>query len=154
VYALTDVIWTTYHANPTDTQDLQQLEKEVIADSYSALEMYTGGTHDLGNSGNSSNNGGERGRGIERVQGKREPAERREQQFSVASVDKQRHTEPSAGGREPYQYNPYGLQNGIVERTESPSQESCDAGGYQSESISSASAGTSYSECSSGGVDW
>ena len=29
--AHTDVLWTTIHANPTDTQDLEQLEREIIA---------------------------------------------------------------------------------------------------------------------------
>lgn len=36
VYALTDVVWTTIHLNPTNTQDLEQLEREIIAPTYQA----------------------------------------------------------------------------------------------------------------------
>lgn len=36
VYALTDVVWTTIHLNPSDTQDLEQLEREIIAPTYQA----------------------------------------------------------------------------------------------------------------------
>ena len=37
VVALTDVIWTTYHLNPTDTRDLAVLEREIIASDYKEL---------------------------------------------------------------------------------------------------------------------
>lgn len=36
VYAVEDVIWTTYH--PTEETDLAEIEKEVIAESYEELE--------------------------------------------------------------------------------------------------------------------
>lgn len=38
VVALTDVIWTTYHLNPSDTRDLAELEKQIIASDYKELE--------------------------------------------------------------------------------------------------------------------
>ncbi len=34
LYAVTDLVWTTIHANPTNTRDLKEIEKIVIADSY------------------------------------------------------------------------------------------------------------------------
>ena len=37
LYAITDLTWVTVHNNPTNTQDLEELEKLVIAPSY---EMY------------------------------------------------------------------------------------------------------------------
>lgn len=37
VLALTDVMWTTYHHNPTNTQDLKELERLIIAEDYAAL---------------------------------------------------------------------------------------------------------------------
>jgi hypothetical protein len=54
VLALTDTIWTTYHPNPTDTQDLVLIEEEVIAESYEALAAYKESTCDLGNNSNNS----------------------------------------------------------------------------------------------------
>lgn len=36
-----DLIWTTVHPNPTDTRDLDQLERELIAPDYEALEHET-----------------------------------------------------------------------------------------------------------------
>lgn len=38
VKALTDTQWTTIHLNPTNTQDLVELEKAIIAESYEELE--------------------------------------------------------------------------------------------------------------------
>ena len=38
VTALTDVVWTTYHLNPTNTTDLAELEQAIIAKDYTALE--------------------------------------------------------------------------------------------------------------------
>jgi len=34
LYAITELVWTTIHHNPTNTQNLEELEKIVIADSY------------------------------------------------------------------------------------------------------------------------
>lgn len=39
VYAHTDTVWVTVHLNPTNTQDLLQLEEQVIAKSYEAFEI-------------------------------------------------------------------------------------------------------------------
>lgn len=39
VWALTDTIWTTYHPNPTDTQDLDEIEAYVIAKDYEELGL-------------------------------------------------------------------------------------------------------------------
>jgi hypothetical protein len=38
VLVLEETVWTTYHENPTNTRDLAQLENEIIAPSYLALE--------------------------------------------------------------------------------------------------------------------
>lgn len=38
VLALDDVVWTTVHANPTDTHDLEELERLIIAPTFAALE--------------------------------------------------------------------------------------------------------------------
>lgn len=38
VYALEDTIWATVHLNPSETQDLEKIEREVISPSYEALE--------------------------------------------------------------------------------------------------------------------
>ena len=38
VRAITDVVWVTVHSNPSDTQDLKQLESEIISPSFDALE--------------------------------------------------------------------------------------------------------------------
>ena len=38
VKVLEDCYWTTYHHNPTNTQDLAQLEREIIAESYDELD--------------------------------------------------------------------------------------------------------------------
>lgn len=43
VKAITDTVWTTIHLNPTNTQDLKQLEDEIIAESYHAYEMFAKG---------------------------------------------------------------------------------------------------------------
>lgn len=40
LYAVTDLIWITVHLNPTNTQDLQKLEKIVIAESYQDFDKY------------------------------------------------------------------------------------------------------------------
>jgi len=40
LYAITDLVWTTVHHNPTNTQDLEELEKIVIADSYKDYEKF------------------------------------------------------------------------------------------------------------------
>ena len=39
-YALTDVVWINVHPNTTDTQDLDKLEKEVIAEDYEEHNRY------------------------------------------------------------------------------------------------------------------
>ena len=38
VKTITDTIWITVHANPTNTQDLEKLEKITIAESYDEYE--------------------------------------------------------------------------------------------------------------------
>ena len=38
VYAYEDTLWLTVHPNPDDDQDLETLEKNIIAPSYEALE--------------------------------------------------------------------------------------------------------------------
>jgi hypothetical protein len=40
VKTLSDTIWITIHSNPTNTQDLDELEKIVIAEDYNAYEKY------------------------------------------------------------------------------------------------------------------
>tara|TARA_R100000541_G_scaffold25943_1_gene35510 strand:- start:1841 stop:2311 length:471 start_codon:yes stop_codon:yes gene_type:complete len=40
LYAKTDLVWTTVHLNPTNTQDLVELEKEIIADSFEDYELF------------------------------------------------------------------------------------------------------------------
>lgn len=40
LYAVTELVWTTIHHNPTNTQDLQELEKIVIADSYETYKKF------------------------------------------------------------------------------------------------------------------
>lgn len=39
-YALTDVVWINVHPNVKDTEDLDELEKEVIAEDYEAYNKY------------------------------------------------------------------------------------------------------------------
>ena len=41
VNVLEDAVWITVHHNPTNTQDLKELEKIVIADSYEEYERFT-----------------------------------------------------------------------------------------------------------------
>jgi len=33
-------VWTTVHLNPTNTQDLEELEEEIIAPTYEAYEKF------------------------------------------------------------------------------------------------------------------
>lgn len=40
LHAITPLVWITVHANPTNTQDLKELEKIVIADSYEEYESF------------------------------------------------------------------------------------------------------------------
>jgi len=40
LYAITDLVWVTVHLNPTNTQDLGELEDEIIAPSYEAYEQF------------------------------------------------------------------------------------------------------------------
>jgi hypothetical protein len=40
LHTLTDVVWITIHHNPTNTQDLAELEKIVIADSFEEYEKF------------------------------------------------------------------------------------------------------------------
>ena len=45
VYALTDCEWLTLHANPTDTQDIREIEEAVIApdfESFDRLQLESG----------------------------------------------------------------------------------------------------------------
>lgn len=38
ICVLEDCIWTTIHQNPTDTRDMDEIEKYLIAETYSVLE--------------------------------------------------------------------------------------------------------------------
>ncbi len=40
LYAETDLVWTTIHANPTNTEDLQELEENIIAPTYLEYEKF------------------------------------------------------------------------------------------------------------------
>ena len=40
LYAETDLVWTTIHANPTNTEDLEELEKDIIAPTYLEYEKF------------------------------------------------------------------------------------------------------------------
>tara|TARA_R110000787_G_scaffold284584_2_gene398492 strand:+ start:21742 stop:22260 length:519 start_codon:yes stop_codon:yes gene_type:complete len=40
LYAITDLVWTTIHHNPTNTQDLKKLEKIVIAKDYKEYDRF------------------------------------------------------------------------------------------------------------------
>ncbi|MES2395813.1 MAG: hypothetical protein V4549_07410 [Bacteroidota bacterium] len=40
LYVKQDVVWVTIHSNPTNTQDLKELESIVIADSYEEYEKF------------------------------------------------------------------------------------------------------------------
>lgn len=39
VYCRTDIVWLTSHANPSNTQDLEQLEAEIIAPDYEHVSL-------------------------------------------------------------------------------------------------------------------
>lgn len=43
VYAHTDTVWITVHVNPTDTQDLDELEEIVIAKDFNEYEEFRRG---------------------------------------------------------------------------------------------------------------
>ena len=45
LYAKTELIWTTVHLNPTNTQDLKELEEEIIAPTYDAYEKFIENTN-------------------------------------------------------------------------------------------------------------
>ena len=40
LYAKTDLVWTTVHLNPTNTEDIGELEEEIIAKSYEEYETF------------------------------------------------------------------------------------------------------------------
>ena len=40
LYAVTDLVWTTIHHNPTNTQDLDKIEDIVIAKNYEEYEKF------------------------------------------------------------------------------------------------------------------
>jgi len=40
LYAKSEVVWTTIHLNPTDTKDLEKLEKEIIAKDFEEFDKY------------------------------------------------------------------------------------------------------------------
>jgi hypothetical protein len=40
LHSVTDVVWVTVHENPTNTRNLEELEKFVIADSYEEYEKF------------------------------------------------------------------------------------------------------------------
>jgi hypothetical protein len=39
-HAITDIIWVNIHANPTNTQDLKELENNIIAKTYLEYEKF------------------------------------------------------------------------------------------------------------------
>ncbi len=41
LYALEDSLWFNTHKNPSNTNDVKQLEKEIVATSYKEYEQYT-----------------------------------------------------------------------------------------------------------------
>ena len=41
LYALEDSLWFNTHKNPSNTSDIKQLEKEIVAASYKEYEQYT-----------------------------------------------------------------------------------------------------------------
>jgi quercetin dioxygenase-like cupin family protein len=41
LYALEDSLWFNTHKNPSNTNDVKQLEKEIVAASYKEYEQYT-----------------------------------------------------------------------------------------------------------------
>lgn len=43
VYTIEDAVWVTIHPNPSDTQDLGEIEDEVIAPSYAQLQAFLSG---------------------------------------------------------------------------------------------------------------
>jgi len=45
LYAKTELVWTTVHLNPTNTQDLKELEEEIIAPTYDAYEKFLENTN-------------------------------------------------------------------------------------------------------------
>tara|TARA_R110002167_G_scaffold302213_3_gene506555 strand:- start:1 stop:471 length:471 start_codon:yes stop_codon:yes gene_type:complete len=45
LYAKTELVWTTVHLNPTNTQDLKELEEEIIAPTYEAYEKFIENTN-------------------------------------------------------------------------------------------------------------
>tara|TARA_R110002051_G_scaffold265712_1_gene325548 strand:+ start:3592 stop:4062 length:471 start_codon:yes stop_codon:yes gene_type:complete len=45
LYAKTELVWTTVHLNPTNTQDLEELEEEIIAPTYEAYEKFIENTN-------------------------------------------------------------------------------------------------------------
>ena len=40
LYAITDLVWTTIHHNPTNTRDLKEIEKIVIAKDYNEYNKF------------------------------------------------------------------------------------------------------------------
>lgn len=40
LYSVTDLVWITVHCNPTNTQDLQELEDLIIAKTYEEFELF------------------------------------------------------------------------------------------------------------------
>jgi hypothetical protein len=40
LYSITELVWTTVHCNPTNTRDMKELEKIVIADSFEEYEKF------------------------------------------------------------------------------------------------------------------
>ena len=41
LYTLTEVVWTTIHLNPTNTQDIDELEEEIVVDTYEQYDEFT-----------------------------------------------------------------------------------------------------------------
>jgi hypothetical protein len=40
LYTITETVWITYHHNPTNTQDIEELDRLVIANSYEEYERF------------------------------------------------------------------------------------------------------------------
>ena len=47
LYSITDLVWTTIHHNPTNTQDIKELEDIVIAKSYDEFDRFVGSKNNL-----------------------------------------------------------------------------------------------------------
>lgn len=47
IKTITDTIWVTVHHNPTNTRDLEELEKEIISPSYEAFDKFIAASKEM-----------------------------------------------------------------------------------------------------------